>query len=79
MRSPLAGRRAAARRLAEQLLGLLEPVRRAPPVRLPGTSDERATTQAPPAAPTAGADAAARIDAARERLRADIAPRDDGA
>ncbi len=66
MRPPLAGKRATARRLAEQLRRRLkapERVDAAPAVH----------TAAEPATPTpTPQDAAARIDAARERLRATI-------
>lgn len=80
MRPPLAGKRAAARRLAEQVRRRLEPVERVLPVRLPGFEgggNERA--EAVPAGPErepgpTPQDAAARIDAARERLRATIEP-----
>ncbi len=79
MRPPLAGKRAAARRLAEQVRRRLEPVERVLPVRLPGfeAGGERAQAAVPDeraAAPPAPEDAAARIDAARERLRATIEP-----
>ncbi len=69
MRPPLAGKRAAALRLAEQVRRRLKPVERvnaAPSVRAAAT---------PPA--PAPHDAAARIDAARERLRATIVPPSD--
>lgn len=79
MRPPLAGKRAAARRLATQVRRRLEPVERVLPVRLPGFEDAAAPSPSP--APDRGApapqDAAARIDAARERLRATIEPPDD--
>lgn len=69
MRPPLAGKRAAARRLAAQVRSRLAPVQRVAPGMQP----------ARPPAPTPE-DAAARIDAARERLRASIrAPDDDRA
>ena len=78
MRPPLAGKRAAARRLAQDVRRRLEPVERMLPVRLPGAGD-------PPQSPRAGGDrggrpaptpeeTAARIDAARARLRATIEP-----
>lgn len=83
MRPPLAGRRAAARRLAAQVRLRLEPVERVLPVKLPGFAD--AQQQPATGTPAAGArtsaprtpspeDAAARIDAARVRLRASIEP-----
>ncbi|CAA9498289.1 MAG: hypothetical protein AVDCRST_MAG67-1685 [uncultured Solirubrobacteraceae bacterium] len=89
MRPPLAGKRAAARRLGAQVRRRLEPVQRVLPVRRPGV--EAPEQQPPPSgapgqvAAVAGAqpqeptpdDAAARIDAARERLRASIAPPDE--
>jgi hypothetical protein len=60
----------------------LEPLERAVPIKLPGGPD-RTTRPADgaPDAPLAGGerDAAARIDAARKRLRASIPPRDDRA
>ena len=74
-------RRAAARRLAEEVRRRLEPVERVLPVRLPG--GERAVDGAAVDAPgersleredPSAEDAAARIDAARERLRATIEP-----
>lgn len=69
MRPPLAGKRAAARRLAAQVRSRLAPAQRV----APGTQPAR------PPAPTPE-DAAVRIDAARERLRASIrAPDDDRA
>ena len=90
MRPPLAGRRAAARRLAEEVRRRLEPVERLLPVRLPGfepearPSPDAASVGAPPSPASSPShspeDVAARIDAARERLRATIEPpadRDD--
>lgn len=62
MRPPLAGKRAAARRLAAQMRRRLEPVQRVLPVSLREPTPEQA---------------AARIDAARERLRASIDPPDE--
>lgn len=85
MRPPLAGKRAAARRLAEEVRRRLEPVERVLPVRLPGFGQDSsavapaAAGEAPASSPSPE-DAAARIDAARERLRATIEPpaeRDD--
>ena len=78
MRPPLAGRRAAARRLAAQVRERLEPVERVLPVRLPGfAAGERSQDDGPPEAAVTPDDAAARIDAARERLRASIEPPGD--
>jgi hypothetical protein len=85
MRPPLAGKRAAALRLAGAVRRRLEPVERVLPVRLPGfgateqpalPESERDAAAAQPAPPTP-ADVAARIDAARERLRATIDPPGD--
>jgi hypothetical protein len=76
MRPPLAGRRAAARRLAEQVRRRLEPVERILPVKrapMPTAAPAPVPAPAPAPAPAPG-DAAARIDAARERLRATIEP-----
>lgn len=69
MRPPLAGKREAARRLAERARGRLGPLERVLPV----------PAHAPTAAPKereqpTPEDAAARIDAARARLRATIEP-----
>ena len=78
MRPPLAGRRAAARRLAAQVRERLEPVERVLPVKLPGFGGgERPQIDRPTVAASTPDDAAARIDAARERLRASIEPPDD--
>lgn len=83
MRPPLAGKRSAARRLAGQLRRRLEPVERVLPVKLPGFDGGgehvAATLAAPdparaPVPAPSPEDAAARIDAARERLRATIEP-----
>jgi hypothetical protein len=85
MRPPLAGKRAAALRLAGEVRRRLEPVERVLPVRLPGfgagqqpalAKGEREAAAAQPTAPTPE-DAAARIDAARERLQATIDPPGD--
>lgn len=65
MRPPLAGKRAAARRLAEQVR------RRLPVFDGGGERVQAVPAQAAAAAPTPE-DAAARIDAARARLRASI-------
>jgi hypothetical protein len=80
MRPPLAGKRAAARRLAEEVRRRLEPVERVLPVRLPGggravdgAAVDAAGERCGEGEPSAE-DAAARIDAARERLRATIEP-----
>lgn len=82
MRPPLAGKRAAARRLADEVRRRLEPVERALPVKLPGRASAatdagggagRRDAPAGRAAPTAD-ETAARIDAARARLRATIEP-----
>ena len=81
MRPPLAGKRAAARRLTEDLRRRLGPIERLVPVRLPGAprSGGGPPAPAPAPAPTDAEDAAARIDAARARLRASIdPPADDG-
>jgi hypothetical protein len=64
-----------ARRLTGEIRRLLQPIERVLPVRAPGLGGapaqpepaERATSSSPE-------DAAARIDAARERLRATIHP-----
>ena len=88
MRAPLAGKREAARRLAEEMRRRLEPLERAVPIRLPGGPPDRSgpaeelARDGSPAAPDGSRaapehDLAARIDAARERLRATIQPRDD--
>ena len=81
MRPPLAGKRAAARRLAEQVRRRLEPVERVLPVKLPGgagraggSSSHAGPERAARAPGPAPEDAAARIDAARRRLRATIEP-----
>jgi hypothetical protein len=81
VRAPLAGKREAVRRLAVEVRRRLEPLERVVPVRLPGGPQDAA---APPAAIALDAqltggepDLAARIDAARERLRANIPPPDD--
>lgn len=78
MRPPLAGKRAAARRLAEQVRRRLEPVERVLPVKLPGAGSAGASSSGAVrerARPAPGPeDAAARIDAARRRLRATIEP-----
>ena len=74
-----------ARRLAGQVRRRLEPVERALPLKLPGYEAGGSGTgpgdpSGPPVEPPARAegaapdDAAARIDAARERLRATIEP-----
>lgn len=79
MRPPLAGRRAAARRLAAQVRRRLEPVERVLSLKAPRR--ERGAPAPGVAAPRAEGpeDPAARIDAARERLRATIEPpRDPG-
>jgi hypothetical protein len=65
MRPPLAGRREAARRLAAELRGRLGPKRGGDAPRGPQ--------------PATGDDAAARIDAARERLRSTVAAPEDPA
>ena len=78
MRPPLAGKRAAARRLAGDLRRRLEPAERLLPVKLPGYEAQTGGAAAEPAkAAVAPEDAVARIDAARERLRATIAPPED--
>ena len=79
MRPPLAGKRAAARRLAEEVRRRLEPVERVLPVRLPGFGQDApqasaATAGEAPSRSPSPEDVAARIDAARERLRATIEP-----
>ena len=76
MRPPLAGKRAAARRLAEEVRRRLEPVERVLPVRLPGFAQvaSRDAAAASPSPSPSPEDVAARIDAARERLRATIEP-----
>jgi hypothetical protein len=61
------------RRLAGDVRRRLEPLERAVPIRLPGGPPDRAA----PAPDAPQQDVAARIDAARERLRATIQPRDD--
>lgn len=70
MRPPLAGRRAAGRRLAEQVRRRLQSVQQVLPVKRAAAAPEQAAAVP---APTPD-DAAARIDAARERLRATIEP-----
>jgi hypothetical protein len=76
MRPPLPGKRATALRLAGEIRRRLEPVERRLPVRLPGFGG--APAQPEPAALTSTSEnAAARIDAARERLRATIEPPTD--
>ena len=78
MRPPLPGKRAVALRLAGEVRRRLEPVERRLPVHLPGFGG--APAQPEPAALTpVPEDAAARIDAARERLRATIEPPADEA
>lgn len=67
MRPPLAGRRAAARRLAQQLRGRLEPVERILAPRLHGSEARRQ----PAVRPAAAGDAA--------RGRAEPVPEDAGA
>lgn len=76
MRPPLAGKRSAARRLAGELRRRLEPIERLLPVTLPGagSASEPAGERGPGRAAPAPEDAAARIDAARARLRATIEP-----
>ncbi len=86
MRPPLAGKRAAARRLAEEVRRRLLPVERVLALRaagpearergMPRAGGAALEPEAPAAQPTPEA-AAARIDAARERLRASIEPRND--
>jgi hypothetical protein len=74
MRPPPAGRRAVALRLAREVRRRLESVERCLPVHLPGFAGD-APAQPEPAALTATPEcAAARIDAARTRLRATIEP-----
>jgi hypothetical protein len=79
MRPPLAGRREAARRVADEVLRRLAPVERV--LRVPALGGRRRAAEVPAAeepvvAPVAVTpeDAAARIDAARARLRARIEP-----
>ena len=86
MRPPLAGRRATARRLAEEVRRRLEPVERVLPVKLPGfgagagtaaggaTGAKPQATSPPPSPSPSPEEAVARIDAARERLRAAVEP-----
>ncbi len=94
MRPPPAARRGAAKRIADAVRRRLEPVERAvrapglgsparsadttaeqeAAVAADGTGDPRAGVRA-----AADGDPVARIDAARARLRATIAPRDDDA
>ena len=75
MRPPLAGRREAARRLAGEVRRLLGPVERVLPVRLPGFGGADDAPQPEPRSPSPSPEeAAARIDAARARLRATIEP-----
>ena len=66
MRPPLAGRRAAARKLAGDLRRRLGVPDNGPP-----------PPQEPPPPPMTGDQAAHRIDAARARLKATIAPPDE--
>jgi hypothetical protein len=68
MRPPLAGKREAARRLAERARGRLGPLERVLPAKQPGPDGARERVVVAPE------DAAARIDAARARLRATIEP-----
>lgn len=83
MRPPPAGRWAAARRLAEQVRRRLEPVERMLPVKLPGAAGAPEVSEDPAQRARGGSspdDGAARLDAARERLRATIeAPEEAGA
>ena len=71
MRPPLAGRREAVRRLAGKVLGAKPRVSASAPDAV-----EEGDAAVGPAAPLGAADAAARIDAARDRLRATIEPPD---
>lgn len=79
MQPPLGGRLDAVRRLADEVRRRLEPLERVVPITLPGGPDRASPPADAPNAPTAAPehDDAARIDAARERLRATIQPRDD--
>jgi hypothetical protein len=73
MRPPPAGKRGVALRLAGEVRRRLEPVERRLPVHLPGFGGASAEPEPAALTPTSD-DAAARIDAARERLRATIEP-----
>jgi hypothetical protein len=73
MRPPLPGRRTVALRLAGEVRRRLEPVERRLPVHLPGFGGAPAAPE-PAALTPPPDDTAARIDAARERLRATIEP-----
>ena len=65
-------------RLAEEVRRRLEPVERRLPVHLPGFGGAPAEPEPAASTPTPEpGDAAARIDAARERLRATIEPPTD--
>jgi hypothetical protein len=72
MRPPPAGKRTVALRLAGEVRRRLESVERLLPVHLPGFGGVPAPE--PAALTPAPEDAAARIDAARARLRATIEP-----
>jgi hypothetical protein len=64
-----------ARRLTGEILRLLQPVERVLSVRVPGLGGAPAQPEpAEPATSSSPEDAAARIDAARARLRATIDP-----
>lgn len=64
-----------ARRLTGDIRRLLAPIERVLPMRVPGLGDASAQPgPAEPGTPSSPEDAAARIDAARERLRATIDP-----
>jgi hypothetical protein len=81
VRASLAGKRETVKRLAIEVRRRLEPLERAVPISLPGGPPDRAG-RAADAALNAGSgasdrDPAARIDAARERLRAAIQPPDE--
>ncbi len=79
MSPPPAGRRTALGRLVDALRGRVRPDRRSPPATVPGLGSGEETAVAEAARPqqdAAAADADARFDAARERLRARIEPPD---
>jgi hypothetical protein len=76
MRSPLAGRRAAARRLAEEVRRRLDPTDEEHRGALARSEDAAPAASSAPPGPL---DPAARIDAARARLRATIEPPPDDA
>jgi hypothetical protein len=63
-----------ARRFGSDIRRLLQPIERVLPVRVPGLGGESAHAEATGSTPSSDEDPGARIDAARERLRATIDP-----